>query len=439
MRFLILAVLLLTACTATPDSLQPQMAYVDVDLMYSQNGGSPQSLEGAELEVDTTYRIFAEDVTIRGVTPDKCTYLDDDRNRLGTDTTDPFDYNEINGFTSSVKGMTSLTLQCKIGNNAYEDKDSFTVVADQPEPEESYLDILSEVEGFGEATTGGADGEVITVTNLNDKGAGSLREAVAMSGPKWIVFEEGLTGTINLSSALKVESNKTIDGRGADITLSGDTLQVTAEDNIIVTHLKFDGSTSDAIRIRQGSSNIWIHQNSLSSAGDGLIDVISGSKDITISWNKFSDHGLTMLLGRDGEVSNDNLTVTLHHNFFDRTNERNPKANRGKVHSYNNYIYDWRYVGAFAEDGGEIYSEANIYEAVRRTRASNYANDNPGYLKSVNDLMENGAFHKATGASQVFTPSNFYSYQADTADASLKTEIMSGAGWQQTSSFATGQ
>ena len=306
----------------------------------------------------------------------------------------------------------------------------------KPEPEPvrkaNYLDILEELEGFGRNTTGGKDGKVVVVTNLKDSGAGSLREAVSQKGPRWIVFKQGLKGTIKLGNALEVTSDKTIDGRGADITLSGQTLEL-YNDNIIVTHLKFQGSSNDAIRVARATRDVWIHRNSLSKAYDGLIDIIEGSRDITVSWNTFSSHGKTMLLGHDQKASDSVMTVSLHHNVFRGTGERNPKMNRGKVHSYNNYITNWRYVGAYAQAGGQVYSEANIYEAGAQKRASNYKKDQPGYLRSVNDLMQNGAYHNAVHPDRVFKPSSFYSYKVDKADAKLKSTVSAQAGWQSVS------
>ncbi len=65
-----------------------------------------------------------------------------------------------------------------------------------------------------------------TVTNLNDAGAGSLRQAVldanAAGGADVIDFQSGLSGTITLGSALIVSGDLTLTGPGEDnLTLSG--------------------------------------------------------------------------------------------------------------------------------------------------------------------------------------------------------------------------
>ena len=245
--------------------------------------------------------------------------------------------------------------------------------------------VLRDVNGFGKNTTGGKNGKIIEVTNLNDSGSGSLRNAVKQSGRTWIVFKKGLKGQLKLKTVLKVGSNTTIDGRGANITVTGRPIEVDGHtkkrvgNNVIVTHLKFKDSVSDSLRVRDGAKNVWIHHNTFGRAGDGQIDIINGGTDVTISWNSFGNHGKTMLIGSSRNSKTER--VTLHHNYFSGNGERMPKSTRARIHFYNNYVRNWRYVAAYAEDRGEIYSEANIYQAGSRKRASNYSTSKPGYLK----------------------------------------------------------
>lgn len=67
-------------------------------------------------------------------------------------------------------------------------------------------------EGHGRYVTGGRGGKVVHVTNLNDSGTGSFREAVKSSN-RIIVFD--VAGVIALKSDLKFADNITILGQTA--------------------------------------------------------------------------------------------------------------------------------------------------------------------------------------------------------------------------------
>ena len=68
-------------------------------------------------------------------------------------------------------------------------------------------------EGFGANALGGRGGVVIEVTNLDDSGPGSLRDAVEREGPRTIVFRVG--GTIAVERSIRV--------RDPYITIAGQT------------------------------------------------------------------------------------------------------------------------------------------------------------------------------------------------------------------------
>ena len=55
-------------------------------------------------------------------------------------------------------------------------------------------------EGYGKYATGGRGGKIFIVSNLNDKGPGSFREAAEAKEKKMIVF--AVSGTIHLETKL---------------------------------------------------------------------------------------------------------------------------------------------------------------------------------------------------------------------------------------------
>src|SRR4051812_26619378 len=66
-------------------------------------------------------------------------------------------------------------------------------------------------EGFGKWATGGREGKIFIVNNLNDAGPGSFREAAEAKIPRIIVF--AVSGTIHLQSKLSIRGDVTIAGQ----------------------------------------------------------------------------------------------------------------------------------------------------------------------------------------------------------------------------------
>ncbi|MCS7119760.1 MAG: PKD domain-containing protein [Nitrososphaerota archaeon] len=297
----------------------------------------------------------------------------------------------------------------------------------------SVAELLEEREGFGRNATGGLNGRVYRVTTLADSGPGSLREAASTSEPLWIVFD--VSGTIELKSTINVRSNKTIDGRGAEITITGYGLKISKASNIIIVNIRFDTAANvdiDALSIDSNSRDIWVHHCDFTNYSDGALDITNQSTDITISWCRFWNHDKVMLIGNDpGKTGDAIIRVTLHHNFFFRTVQRTPRLRFGKVDAYNNYYFGWQSYAIGVAMGGQVLAEANIFEAENQKVVAQYrvgSDPEEGYIKMVNNLLLNGANAKSYKAENVFNRSEYYEARVEPADDALRSKIMAQAG-----------
>jgi hypothetical protein len=206
-------------------------------------------------------------------------------------------------------------------------------------------------EGFGAKTKGGAGQAIVHVTNLNDSGPGSLREAVS-KGNRTVVFDVG--GEI-------LVANKYIEVLGAFLTIDGSTapspgitlknggLRVwgkTGAHDVIVREIRIRNAASDGIQIAWEAYNVLIDHVSIHGSGDGNLDISQGSRDVTVSWSVFAEPASrkTML------IKNNPSRITLHHNIFVKGQTRNPQVsidNAGKpatdttLDMWNNLIFDW--------------------------------------------------------------------------------------------------
>src|SRR5262245_31849954 len=93
-------------------------------------------------------------------------------------------------------------------------------------------------EGFGRNAIGGRKGSVYVVTNLNDTGTGSLRDAVSKSD-RIIVFAVG--GVIKITDRMVVSKRVSILGQtapGDGITVYGNGWSFSNADDAIVRYIR---------------------------------------------------------------------------------------------------------------------------------------------------------------------------------------------------------
>ncbi|WP_238434061.1 pectate lyase family protein [Micromonospora tarensis] len=309
-------------------------------------------------------------------------------------------------------------------------------------------DGFASVAALGQnGTTGGAGGPTVTVTTT-----AQFLDHIARPGPYVIQ----VAGTINLPAGSSdgmhnVASDKTIIGLGADATLSGGGLNIgvpvdddvtapptNAVHNIIIRNLHLTGASDDLINVQMFSHHVWIDHNEFSNGDDGAVDIKRGSDFVTVSWNHFHDHDKTLLLGHDEDAGPQDigrLRVTYHHNFFDRSDQRNPRVRFSALaHVYNNYYYDNSYGVASTYDAA-VLMENNYFYSVNNPGRVDFSGDLGRIVARGNILV--ACNHPIETRGTVPDPRGYYPYQLTPA-ADVPTAVPAGAGVGKVASTLAG-
>ncbi|MFD0990039.1 polysaccharide lyase family 1 protein [Mariniflexile jejuense] len=225
-----------------------------------------------------------------------------------------------------------------------------------------------EAEGYGRFAIGGRGGKVVEVTNLNDDGLGSLRDAVNQDiGPRTIVFN--VSGNIQLKSRLVINqpyitvAGQTAPGEG--ITISRAPVGLTGNEGIV-----------QFLKVRIGSGTTFDGMG-LTGANHSIIDHCSISWTIDESFSSRGAHNITLqrtlisealnVAGHDkykeGQMHGYAATIggdigSFHHNLLAHNYGRNWSIGgglngdgyySGKIDIRNNVVYNW---GGRVTDGG---------------------------------------------------------------------------------------
>ncbi|KUJ60016.1 pectate lyase [Flavobacteriaceae bacterium CRH] len=237
-----------------------------------------------------------------------------------------------------------------------------------------------DAEGYGRFARGGRGGKVVAVTNLNDSGPGSIRDAVTNDiGPRTIIFNTSgiiqLTSRLVLSQPYVTVAGQTAPGKG--ICIRSAPFGVTGND-AVVQNLRVrvgGGSTFDGMGLT-GADNSIIDHCSISWTIDEAFSSRSG-KNITLQKTLISEalnaaghqnypagteHGYAATIG--GDIG------SFHHNLLAHCYGRNwslgggldgSGAYAGRMDITNNVVYNW---GSRTTDGGtkEVNFVNNYYK-----------------------------------------------------------------------------
>jgi pectate lyase len=244
--------------------------------------------------------------------------------------------------------------------------------------------------GGGMYSFGGRGGKVIVVTNLNDSGPGSFRDAVEQGGPRIVVFN--VAGIIRLKAAVNIRAPYiTIAGStapGDGICVAGNTVQIDTHD-VVIRHMRFRrgklvaDDRDDALG-GNAVGNIMLDHLSTSWGLDEGVSIYrhmyqpeDGSKalklntvNVTIQ-NTISSEALNTYHHSFGSTIG-GLNATFHHNLWANNTGRNPSIGMGDLFTFvNNVIFNWRHR---TMDGGGGMININVI--------NNYYKPGPGTPKT---------------------------------------------------------
>jgi hypothetical protein len=218
---------------------------------------------------------------------------------------------------------------------------TFTITNAPPAPDPVVeLRAFPGAEGFGAGATGGRGGAVVYVTNTNESGPGSLNAALALTGPRYILFRA--SGLMN-NAARITQGNLTWAGHtspGGFIVrgVFAENRYNPAEnrDNLILRHLRSrpNMQRDDALRVGY-AKDVMIDHGSFTRANDEAAQIICTlrySLQNSILAETIGPHfGLGGILVKYSTPEYPLDQVSVHHNLFTRLGGRFPQISHNEI------------------------------------------------------------------------------------------------------------
>src|SRR5262245_10250924 len=235
-------------------------------------------------------------------------------------------------------------------------------------------------EGGGMYSFGGRGGKVFVVTNLNDDGPGSFREACEAGGPRIVIFN--VAGIVRLKDKIRIRAPYiTIDGGSAPgdgVCIAGDTVELETHD-VVIRNMRFRrgetwvGDRNDScggnpignIMIDHVSASWGLDENMsmyrhMYQPPDGSRELKLPTVNITIQNSIFSEALNTYNHAFGSTIGGYNST--FHHNLWACNAGRNPSV--GMIYDFtfaNNVLFNWRHRTVDGGDHRSFYTIINNY------------------------------------------------------------------------------
>jgi hypothetical protein len=285
--------------------------------------------------------------------------------------------------------------------------------------------------GFAANITGGRGGTIYHVTNLNDSGPGSFRDAITGGSNRIVVFDVG--GTIELdyvNQIISTRDNMTILGHTAPPDSGGVTIKGAVRingDNWIIRYLRF-APGDDGYRDSNGNivgskpANVDFDGLSLTNCNNVIVDhcsvrwsidenlSASNCETVTLSNNIVSEalhcsvhsescHSMGGLIGGSASLASNNITV--YNSYYHANRDRNLRTASSTYEIINTVFFG--FVGSSGYSSGQSWTNignewkegnATLYDPNRVTA---YTNDSvAGHTGNVyveDNINNYGAAH----------------------------------------------
>jgi pectate lyase len=279
-------------------------------------------------------------------------------------------------------------------------------------------------------TTGGAGGDTLYINDAQTFVDLMSNRDGSIASPLVLLISGTITGYDDMID-MKRTANISLIGVSDSASFLGFGIKIVQSNNIIVRNITFadckveekDGLTVDE------SSNIWIDHCTFTDSPsvdpggndhDGLLDVKRGSHNVTISFNYFTNHRKTALLGHSvNETGDTSITVTYYANWFDGTNSRHPRVRYGRVHLLNNLYTNLTGYGVGVTCDAQVLLEGNYFEGTSSpvlisqvNDFSTLSGDPQGFLRAVANYTVGSGEITENLSGYNFDPADYYSYTA---------------------------
>jgi pectate lyase len=259
-------------------------------------------------------------------------------------------------------------------------------------------------------------------------------------------FEDG-GGDVNIKDNCKNNTNcyLTFEGVGNDATIYGFGFKTARAQNLEIRNLGImltNSTEGDNVGINTNSKYIWIHNNDMfygnpgtdsdQVKGDGTTD-IKASTNITVSYNHYWDNGKVHLLGNSSSETPG--FITYHHNWYDHSDSRHPRARLHNAHVYNNYYDGVSTYGMGACMASSIFSERNYFRNTNRPMTismqgsddGTFSKEDGGMIKAFGNFLDANSKKKYTPWSSSNNV-DFDAYEVSSATTTVPTTVKAKQG-----------